>query len=354
MDKDPEVTKEERTLLDKLAKTPSRVQPQRQTKPIDRLGINPAAGTSQRDKSPNEGIKSPNKVIMGDNPVKITLDIAKFKGNRRRCDAIFTPGPSIDDYITNIESYCKSQGITEDADKCNALRLFTSQTEGDAWGTLHRYFSHNLKATLPYTEIVARLKEIYRSLATSNFASAAKKYRSVAFDPSNPLDLTRIVDLESSAITVVDKYLERKQYSKTADTRPIRETMAELLIAITIANDLGPKVSDAVLTDHGSNEHLFALTEKTLDYIKKNPGSVRNPEEINFLRKTSQKNTKLICPRCGNTGHKFKDCMVNASKIKCEKCDLKNDHVTSQCERNRKFREQRAAKVKTRGTPNEK
>ena len=66
-------------------------------------------------------------------------------------------------------------------------------------------------------------------------------------------------------------------------------------------------------------------------------------EEVKRVQNKYDKSTpfKLICPRCGTEGHRYKQCKVDAKKIRCDKCDLKNDHVTSQCDRAKKFRERK-------------
>lgn len=355
------ITKDERRLLDQLAteadpvSSHTRLQSHKhninttthtdKTTPKSTTNTNIGLNTASGIKKEAAIMGEEGKPVLQRLAVVNATEISKFKGNRRECDVIFTPGPSIEEFVQTINTYCSTHNISDDEGKLNILRLNTSQSQGDGWSTINRYSDNNLTTTFSYNEICTRLKRIYQSLSRSNFASAANRYNNANLKPAEVLDLGEIQEVENSAINVVDQYLNRTKYLATADNRPIREIMAELLISIQIANKLGSKVADAVITNHGPNEPLIAICENTVEYVKKNPNSVTRNEEVKWTQnKKSTPNTfKIICPRCGIEGHRFKQCKVDSKKIFCGKCEYKNDHVTSQCDRARKFRERKAS-----------
>ena len=200
-------------------------------------------------------------------------ELLKFKGNKRPMETLFTPGPSINDFLSSFAAYCARHGLVSSSDKVLALKMNVHPSQGDAFLTLSSILDSSLnKDTISFEDISDYLSDIYRPISNLNVFRATKSFVKRINDcaedsfKGNPIETLR--SLELSAKELVQTFTQRKDFNRNNKKNP-EDSMIELLIAMSFSMYVGEETSNKFIEDLPANIPPRSILLRAHNQIRK-------------------------------------------------------------------------------------
>ena len=319
-----------------------------------------------QDNSGNPAIQPPpNNPVNYIPPPRLSFipqdEVKKFVGNRTSYDTAFSPGPTIEEFITNFNAFVVRHNLNNDEDKITALRMFISPSVGDARFTISSLLDNNINPNITFQEVIDYLKRAYKTTSSINFYRASQNFiKQCTPRVKIENDFLKLRAIELSCRELLEAYTEREAYTNSQKTP--EEKLMELLTLTAFSAFAGEKISKKLSKDSVSarellircreeiriNEmkdrqdlengpqienHVF-FTEKTFPenaatkhpYYNKNNFNKTNSQRHSYQIKN---NKQIVCHRCGKSSHVAKECRTTV-ELFCKKC-LRPGHVSKVC-----------------------
>ena len=330
----------------------------------------------QEEPSSTYSTPIPKKILKKEEmAAKVTVlqgqEVAKFRGNRTSKDAVFATGPSISEFLENLQAYFRRHEITSDVDKICTLRLLIDPSVGDARFVVNNLLDSKINTkAISFAQLCELLKENYREQESLSLYDAALHLQSTI---SRRVDTPQmqLVEITKSIQNFVDAITSRSQFGD--NSKSIEESMKEGFLLYATALWGGRTLTEKVLQPFPANKEPRDLSLALLKNLKKEGIKKEDTETVAATApvdtaappmipsKTSaglgrrqppphrqtrggkqEQNIKAKfiykCYRCGLKSHKIKDCKVPAENIICSLCNSRT-HVASVCQSQSFFRE---------------
>ena len=270
-----------------------------------------------------------------------TEEVPKFKGLRATCDEYFTPGPTLNEFVSNLEAYFHRHNLHNDQERINALKILIHPSQGDARFVLSHIVNNQLNETnLTYNELINYIRRAYTTKKQSNFFQAVKNFLGTIQDDEADKDFVKINKINDAIQLLMEAYKKRPAYANNQKT--MEQTLQEMLTLIAFSTRAGEKASNEVLEKIPANQEYRKTALQIAEFIKKEGEKTATVCALRTTRapppqrqgESSLINKNLLCTKCGWRGHMASRC--RRTDLFCKHCRT-HTHMTNVCRR-KKFR----------------
>ena len=308
-------------------------------------------------------------------------EVAKFRGFRTTNDGMFTPGPSIEDFLENLKAYFTRHNIETDEDKICTLKLLIDPHVGDARLVVANILDSKINPKkLKYKELEDLLKETYRDPQAASLFDAAVHIEKSLKKSSTESAHLQLININKAVQNFIEAFTSRPEFRN--NSKSPADTAKEALLLFASSCWAGREVCEKVIVPFQAGEDPRILNREILEFIRRTDLKRGQPQAqeamvvaatssaynstLNHTSKmapsveegwtkgntqatygnqlhdhqVSSYKAKFFCYRCGVKGHIRPMCTAPADTIFCTTCK-RNSHVTSVCRDSNSFRKER-------------
>lgn len=257
---------------------------------------------------------------------------------------------SLNTWLRSLETYFRSEQITNDQEKLSKLLYHTHKTVGDAHQVLNRYLGAE-NANKTYSAVVAELKNIYSSEDIGTLYGAVKETDTYTYPNGNAYTPRNAMQFEAAGKKVAEAYLSRTRYNIDNDTRTKQQLLTEFYAFTLMARHYNYRIQTGLFDKVGETftpdmipPTLCALINDAKGQPEKNLYNDHDPQKVRFLatpgntRGEGSDDRRRPRDRAQNPLNRtrspsFSSGRPNKGNITCWKCG-KVGHIKRDCRQN--------------------